>query len=213
MYEQIKLDYAFDALEPYIDTATMEVHYQKHHATYTKNFNDVTQKAKIADKPAEIIMAEWKAGYQGKDDAQAIRNNGGGFYNHNLYFGQFSPAGGIPPAGILAEKIATAFGSFDSFKDQISKLAMGQFGSGWAWLSTDVNGNLSISASPNQDNPIIETEGKIYPIMAIDVWEHAYYLKYKNVRADYVAAVFAVIDWNRVAANYEQALAMLNGSK
>lgn len=213
MYEQIQLDYAFDALKPYIDTATMETHYQKHHAAYTRNFNDVTQKVLIANKPPEIIMAEWKAMYQGKDDGQAIRNNGGGFYNHNLYFGQFSPEGGIPPAGILAEKIEAAFGSFGSFKDQISKLAMGQFGSGWAWLSTDADGNLSISASPNQDNPIIETEGKIYPIMAIDVWEHAYYLKYRNLRADYVAAVFEVIDWNKVTANYEQAVAMLNNSK
>jgi len=158
MFEQIKLDYAFAALEPHIDTATMEVHYQKHHAAYTKNFNDVTQKVQIADEPVEIIMTEWKAKYQGKDDAQAILNNGGGFYNHNLYFGQFSPEGGKAPEGVLAEKIESTFGSYASFKEQISKWAIGQFGSGWAWLGTDANGNLSLSATPNQDNPIFATK-------------------------------------------------------
>lgn len=211
MYEQIRLSYAFDALEPYIDTATMEVHYQKHHAAYTKNFNDLTQKAGIADKPAEIILAHWKAKSSGKDDAQAIRNNGGGFYNHNLYFGQFSPAGSRSPEGVLAEKIDSAFGGLASFKEQITKLAIGQFGSGWAWLGTDSEGDLSLSATPNQDNPILETEGKVYPILGIDVWEHAYYLKYKNLRADYVAAFFEVVDWKKVSDNYEQSMAKLNG--
>lgn len=203
MFEQIKLDYAFDALEPHIDALTMETHYTKHHATYTKNLNDFAEKAGIADKPIEIILAHWKNKSAGKADAQGIRNNGGGYFNHNLYFNHLSANGGGEPTGILADKIKEAFGSFADFKDQISKAAIGQFGSGWAWLNRDNDGKLSISATPNQDNPILETEGLLQPILGIDVWEHAYYLKYKNLRVDYVKEFFEVIDWNKVAHNYD----------
>ena len=205
MFEQIKLEYAFDAVEPHIDAATMETHYSKHHAAYTKNLNDLTAAAGIQDKPIEVILSHWKKKSEGKSDAMGIRNNGGGYFNHNLYFGHIHPEGGGAPEGELADKINAAFGSFDGFKEQITKLAIGQFGSGWAWLSADKAGNLKLSASPNQDNPLLETEGEYYPIFGIDVWEHAYYLKYKNLRADYVKAFFNVVCWKQVAKNYEYA--------
>lgn len=207
MFEQIKLDYAFDALEPHIDALTMETHYTKHHATYTKNLNDLTAAADIADKPIEVILAHLKRKAEGKPDFAGIRNNGGGYYNHNLYFGHLSPNGGGEPDGVLADKIKEAFGSFADFKEQISKAAIGQFGSGWAWLNRDGDGKLSISASPNQDNPLFETEGALQPILGIDVWEHAYYLKYKNLRADYVKEFFEVVDWAKVAHNYSKPFA------
>lgn len=205
MFQQVKLLYGFDALEPHIDTATMETHYGKHHATYTKNFNDLTEKAGIQDKPVEIILSHWKKKAEGKSDAQAIRNNGGGFYNHNLYFGHLSPNGGGEPSGKLADAIKKAFGSFDEFKTKISAAAAGQFGSGWAWLNTDKDGVVSVSASPNQDNPLLETEGALVPILSLDVWEHAYYLKYRNLRVDYIKAFFNVVDWEKVAENYANA--------
>lgn len=205
MFEQIKLSYAFDALEPHIDTLTMQTHYEKHHATYTKNLQDLAAAAGVADKPIEAILASWKKELSSVPQAAGIRNNGGGFYNHNLYFGHLSPNGGGAPTGALAEKINESFGSFDALKEKLTALGAGQFGSGWAWLSTDAAGNLSVSSSPNQDNPILETEGAIYPILGIDVWEHAYYLKYKNLRASYLNAIFEVIDWAKVAENYENA--------
>ena len=203
MFEQIKLAYGFDALEPHIDALTMETHYTKHHAAYTKNLNDAAQKAGIADRAIEDVLAGWKKDVPEEVKA-VIRNNGGGFYNHNLYFGHLSPNAGGEPTGALAEKINGAFGTFGAFKEQISKAAVGQFGSGWAWLATDAGGSLKVLASPNQDNPLIETEGVWRPILGIDVWEHAYYLKYKNLRADYVKAFFEVVDWNAVARNYER---------
>lgn len=206
MYEQIKLPYAFDSLEPSIDTTTMETHYGKHHAAYTKNLNDLTHAAGIQDQSIESILTNWKKNSENLVGAAGIRNNGGGFYNHNLYFGHLSPNGGGQPEGKFAQKIEETFGSFDTFKAEISKLAATQFGSGWAWLSSDKAGNLKVSSSPNQDNPILETEGEYYPIFGIDVWEHAYYLKYKNLRADYVSAFFNVVDWNVVAQNYEKAM-------
>lgn len=205
MFKQIELSYSFDALEPHIDTATMETHYQKHHAAYTKNFNALAETAGILDKPADVILANWKRELQGQENAQGIRNNGGGFYNHNLYFGHMSPNGGGEPKGELSDKISKDLGSFENFKEEITKLAIGRFGSGWAWLNTDPSGNLSVSSSPNQDNPILETEGALYPIFGIDVWEHAYYLRYKNLRPDYIKAFFEVVDWNQVAENYKNA--------
>jgi Fe-Mn family superoxide dismutase len=200
MFEQIKLNYALDALEPHIDAATMETHYGKHHAAYTKNLNDVVEKAGLTGKPIEELLAGLK--FVPEEFRTAIRNNGGGYYNHNLYFGHLAPNAGGEPTGALAEKIRETFGSFADFKEKISKAAAGQFGSGWAWLATDAKGNLKVMASPNQDNPLVETEGVWRPIFAIDVWEHAYYLKYKNLRGDYVKALFEVVDWNRVAENY-----------
>jgi Fe-Mn family superoxide dismutase len=205
MFEQIKLNYAFDALEPSIDAATMETHYTKHHAAYTKNLNAAAEKAGLAGKTVEELLAGLK--FVPEEVRAAVRNNGGGFFNHNLYFGHIAPNAGGEPAGPLADKIKETFGSFAEFKESISKAAAGQFGSGWAWLATDGKGALKIMATPNQDNPLTETEGAWRPIFGIDVWEHAYYLKYRNLRGDYVKAFFDVVDWNKVAENYENSRA------
>lgn len=210
MFEQIKLPYAFDALEPHIDAETVRIHYGKHHATYTKNLNDLANKAGIQDKPIEVILAKWKQKSVGKSDAMGIRNNAGGFYNHNMYFLHLSPNGGGEPEGELAKAITQAFGSFSDLKQKLSAAAAGQFGSGWGWLSSDSAGQLSVSASPNQDNPILETEGQLTPILSLDVWEHAYYLKYRNVRADYIEAFFNVVDWKVVAENYSRVKTLAN---
>ncbi|MFV0350934.1 MAG: superoxide dismutase [Oscillospiraceae bacterium] len=204
MFTQAVLPYAFDALEPHIDALTMETHYGKHHATYTKNLNDAAAKAGIEGKEIEAVLADWKKNAE-ESTKTIVRNNGGGFYNHNLYFLHLSPNGGKEPQGELAQRINSTFGSFADFKDQISKAAVGQFGSGWAWLSANASGDLQVSASPNQDNPLLETEGIWRPILGIDVWEHAYYLKYKNVRPDYVKAFFEVVNWDKVAENYQYA--------
>lgn len=181
MYKQYQLPYAYEALEPHIDALTMETHYSKHHAAYTKNLNDAAEKAGVAGRDITELLANLDS-IADSGLRKAIRNNGGGYYNHNLYFSTISPDGGGEPEGALA---------------------LGQFGSGWAWLSAAAGGKLLLSASPNQDNPIIEGSSFV-PILGIDVWEHAYYLKYKNLRADYVQAFYNVIDWKAVAANYEQ---------
>ncbi len=200
MYQQIQLGFGFDALEPYIDTLTMETHYGKHHAAYTKNLNDAAEKAGVADLEIEKLL-------EGLDSVPeefrtAIRNNGGGFYNHNLYFETLSPDAAKQPGGKLAEKIDATFGSLSELKEELNKLALSQFGSGWAWLSSDWAGNLVLSQSANQDNPIsLQTE--LTPLLTIDVWEHAYYLKYKNLRADYVKELWNVIDWKKVEERYE----------
>ncbi|MFV0528689.1 MAG: superoxide dismutase [Lachnospiraceae bacterium] len=201
MFEQIKLPYSFDALEPHIDTLTMQTHYTKHHATYTQNLNAAAENAGYSAASIEELLIQWSK--LPEEFKTPIRNNGGGFYNHNLYFGHLSPNGGGEPTGDLAEKIKQTFAGFTEFKEEISRAAAGQFGSGWAWLSTDKDGALKVSSSPNQDNPLLETEGVWRPILGIDVWEHAYYLKYKNLRVDYIKAFFNVIDWNIVAQNYE----------
>lgn len=203
MFTQIPLPYAYDALEPHIDALTVETHYAKHHATYTKNFNDAVEKAGLTDSSVEEILAS--IGRADPSLQAALRNNGGGYYNHNLYFGTLSPDGTRVPSWKLAAKIDETFGSFDALKEQLTKAAAGQFGSGWAWLSADKNGDLFVSASPNQNNPISEGTGRT-PILAIDVWEHAYYLKYKNLRASYIAALFEVMDWDVIGANYERVI-------
>jgi len=204
MYEQIKLDYAFDALEPYIDALTVETHYGKHHLNYTNTLNTLAEKAGVADKDIVSLLSSLDS-IADETLRKGIRNNGGGCYNHNLYFGTLSPNGGGEPQGKLADKIAATFGSFDEFKEKISNAAATQFGSGWAWLSANKAGDLKITATSNQDNPLMDGSGYT-PIMAIDVWEHAYYLKYKNLRAEYIKQIFNVIDWNKVAANYEACL-------
>ncbi|MDR2879312.1 MAG: superoxide dismutase [Fusobacteriales bacterium] len=206
MFEQIKLKYAFDALEPHIDTLTMETHYGKHHAAYTKNLNDAIEKLpELKGKSIEEILKNLDAIPEGS--RTAIQNNGGGYYNHNLYFEILSPNGGGEPTGKLAEQIKADFGSVDKLKEEISAKAVGRFGSGWAWLVVKEDGHLSVGSSPNQDNPFMcKCDGKGHPILALDVWEHAYYLKYKNVRADYIKAFFDVVDWNEVAKKYEEAM-------
>lgn len=201
MFTQYQLPYGYDALEPHIDTLTMETHHGKHHATYTKNFNDAVEKAGLGEKTVEEILANLN---QVGDEAlrKALRNNGGGFYNHNLYFSTLSPNGGKAPTGALAAQIEKDFGSFDALVEKLSTAAATQFGSGWAFLSKKPDGSLVVSQSLNQDNPISEGTGN-KPIMCIDVWEHAYYLKFKNLRPDYIKTLFNVIDWELVAKNYE----------
>ncbi len=201
MFTQYKLPFAYDALEPVIDALTMETHHSKHHATYTKTLNELAEKAGVADTPIETLLSSLDS-IQDTALRNGIRNNGGGFYNHNLYFSVLSPKGAREPSGDLAKKINEAFGSFDSFREQISKLAVTQFGSGWAWLSVASDGSLVLSQSANQDNPFSLKSGT-KPIFCIDVWEHAYYLKFKNLRADYVKELFKVVDWDEVAKNYE----------
>lgn len=201
MFEQIKLNYEFNALEPHIDALTMETHYGKHHKTYTNNFNDAVEKANLTDKSVEEILGNLDA-VEDLSLRKALRNNGGGFYNHNLYFSMLSP-NPKEISSTLLNAINKEFGSFDELKNQLTKLALGQFGSGWAWLSSDKEGKLSVCNTLNQDNPISLKTNQT-PILAIDVWEHAYYLKYKNLRADYVDALFNVIDWSLVSQKYEE---------
>ncbi|MGB4903196.1 MAG: superoxide dismutase [Saprospiraceae bacterium] len=189
------LPYAFDALTPHIDTRTMEFHHGKHHQAYVTNLNNAVENTIWADKSLEEIMANIST------LSPAIRNNGGGHYNHSLFWQIMGPGKGGVPTGIIGDAINGTFGSFDSFKEALSKAGMTRFGSGWAWLSKDSEGKLFISSTPNQDNPLMDiAEQKGTPILGVDVWEHAYYLHYQNRRADYLAAFFNVVDWDAVAA-------------
>lgn len=204
--KQVELKYGFEALEPHIDELTMRTHYTKHHATYTNNLNMALEKMlELSNKTIEEILADLPS-ISDIVLRTTIQNNGGGYYNHNLYFTVISPEGGGEPTGVLAKQIEKDFGSFASFKEKIKSAAIARFGSGWAWLSTDSAGNLAVSSTPNQDNPLMEEKGKWSPILAIDVWEHAYYLKYKNLRADYIEGFFQIIDWKEVARRYEGAI-------
>lgn len=204
MFTQFQLPYAFHALEPHIDALTMETHYSKHHAGYTKNLNDAALKAGVDDRDIVSLLSNLD-GIADESLRTAIRNNGGGFYNHNLYFSTLSPNGGGEPDGAFGSAVNRAFGDFPAFRDEISKAAAARFGSGWAWLSVDRNNQLAVSSSPNQDNPLMEGKG-LTPIFGIDVWEHAYYLKYKNLRADYIKALFNVVAWDKVAENFDRAV-------
>ncbi len=195
------LPYAFDALEPSIDARTMEIHHDKHHAGYTNNLNAAIAKhPELGSKSAEELVASLDS--LPEDIRTAVRNNGGGFLNHNLYWTVMSPSGGGVPRGDLADAINTTFGSFDAFKEQFSTAAGTRFGSGWAWLVVDKNGKLALYSLPNQDSPFMQGDK---PILGIDVWEHAYYLNYQNRRPDYVKAFFNVVDWDAVAKNYDAA--------
>jgi Fe-Mn family superoxide dismutase len=207
MFKQAELKYNFNALEPYIDELTMITHYTKHHAAYTNNLNAALEnQPELSGKTIEDVFLYLP---ELSDQAlkTAITNNGGGFYNHNLYFTTLSPEGGGKPGGRLAGQIDKDFGSFDELKSKLSAAAASRFGSGWAWLSTDKNGNLRVTSTPNQDNPLIESHGEWVPILGIDVWEHAYYLKYKNLRADYIKFFFEVVDWNEVLILYDKVTA------
>ncbi len=205
MFKQIELKYNFNALEPHIDELTMITHYTKHHAAYTNNLNAALEK--LPDSSGKSIEEIFTKLPEVSDAAlkTAITNNGGGFYNHNLYFSTLSPNGGGKPDGKLAEQINKDFGDFNSLKEKLSAAAATRFGSGWAWLSANKNGDLKVSSTPNQDNPFIESLGEWTPLLGIDVWEHAYYLKYKNLRVDYINAFFEVVDWKEVANNYSKA--------
>lgn len=205
MFEQIKLKYNYNEFEPYIDELTMVTHYTKHHAAYTNNFNIAVEKAGLNIKSAEEILASLDQINDEGLKAQ-LRNNGGGYYNHNLYFKTMAPNAKKAPEGKLGEKIILTFGSFDMLKEKLTQAASTRFGSGWAWLAADIKGNLKVTSSPNQDNPITETKGEWMPILGIDVWEHAYYLKYKNLRGDYIKEYLNIIDWQEVENLYNQVI-------
>ncbi|TKG91112.1 superoxide dismutase [Puteibacter caeruleilacunae] len=192
-----KLDYAFDALEPYIDARTVEIHYSKHHQGYTNNLNGLVQGTELEGKGLDQIFSNVSSLPVG------VRNNGGGYFNHNLYWKVLTPGGASAPQGELLEAINHAFGSFDAFVDQFAKAAATRFGSGWAWL-IDKDGELAVTSTPNQDNPLMDVaEVKGKPILGIDVWEHAYYLKYQNRRPDYIQAFVKAINWDAVDEYYK----------
>ena len=198
-FELPALPYATDALEPHIDKTTMEIHHGKHHQAYVDNLNKALAGTDGENKKIEEIMAGISK------YPVAVRNNGGGHYNHSLFWTIMSPNGGGSPSGELAAAIDSAFGSFDDFKKKFAEAGATRFGSGWAWL-TVANGKLEVSSTPNQDNPLMDiAEVKGTPILGMDVWEHAYYLKYQNKRPDYIAAFWNVIDWEAVAERFAKA--------
>lgn len=197
-FELPQLPYAHNALEPNIDTKTMEIHHGKHHQGYTNNLNNAIAGTDLEGKSIEEILVNCK-------DNTAVRNNGGGYYNHCMFWEVISPNGGGNPSGELADAINTAFGSFEAFKDAFAKAAATRFGSGWAWLCVK-DGKLEVCSTANQDNPLMEGIGcEGTPIMGIDVWEHAYYLNYQNRRPDYINAFFNVVNWEKVTENYKNA--------
>jgi Fe-Mn family superoxide dismutase len=198
-FELPQLNYAKDALEPHIDAKTMEIHHGKHHQGYTTKLNDAVKGTDLEGKTIENILLNLDM------HNTAVRNNGGGFYNHRLFWEVMSPNGGGEPTGELADAITTSFGSFDAFKDTFSNAAKGQFGSGWAWLCVHEGGKLDVCGTPNQDNPLMPEVGcGGTPILGLDVWEHAYYLNYQNRRPDYVEAFFNVINWDEVSKRYAE---------
>jgi Fe-Mn family superoxide dismutase len=198
-FELPALPYAFDALEPHIDALTMEIHHDRHHKAYTDNLNKAIAGTALENMSIENILAEIS-----KHPA-AVRNNGGGFYNHNLFWTVMKKNGGGSPTGALATAIDKAFGGLDKLKEQFNNAGATRFGSGWAWLIVS-EGNLVVTSTPNQDNTLMDlAEVKGTPILGMDVWEHAYYLKYQNKRPDYMAAFWNVINWDQVAAYYDKA--------
>lgn len=193
------LPYAHDALEPHIDTQTMQIHHGKHHQAYVDNLNKAIAGTEHENKSLTELVAN-----AGKI-SPAVRNNGGGHWNHTFFWESLDEKGGGMPAGKLAEAIHEAFGSFDTFKEKFAQAGMTRFGSGWAWLLVK-DGKLEISSTPNQDNPLMDVaDVKGTPILGVDVWEHAYYLKYQNRRADYLAAFWNVVDWKKVADRFDAA--------
>jgi len=197
-FELPKLEYAYDALEPYIDTQTMEIHHTKHHAAYVNKVNGALENTNNASSLEDLMTSISK-------HPVAVRNNGGGHFNHSLFWNIMSPNGGGQPIGELNDAIAATFGSFENLKENFNNAAITRFGSGWAWLIMK-DGKLEVCSTPNQDNPLMDiAEVKGTPILGLDVWEHAYYLKYQNRRPEYVNAFWQVIDWNSVADRFKQA--------
>lgn len=198
-FELPSLPYAFDALEPYIDALTMEIHHDRHHAAYTNNLNAAIKGSALEKLSIESILSETS-----KHPA-AVRNNGGGFYNHNLFWTVMKKQGGGNPSGDLLKAIEKGFGSVDAMKEEFNKAAISRFGSGWAWLVYHDSG-LVVTSTPNQDNPLMDiADVKGFPILGLDVWEHAYYLKYQNKRPDYVQNFWHVLNWDQVADYYNLA--------
>jgi len=195
-FELPKLSYSYDALEPYIDAKTMEIHHTKHHGGYTNKLNNAIEGTPLENQSIEDILKEVSK------HSTAVRNNGGGYYNHKLFWDIMSPDGGGDPSGKLMDAIKKDFGSFDKFKEEFNQAAATRFGSGWAWLINQ-NGKLVIASTPNQDNPLMDiSEVKGTPILGLDVWEHAYYLKYQNRRPEYIDAFWNVVDWNKVEKRF-----------
>ena len=197
-FELPKLGYAYDALEPNIDARTMEIHYSKHHQGYTNNLNNAIAGTDLEGKPIEDILINLDL------DNAAVRNNGGGFYNHSLFWKVMNPKDKGYLSGELKDAIEAEFGSVDAFKDAFAKAAATRFGSGWAWLCVHKGGRVEVCSTPNQDNPIMSNGCGGTPILALDVWEHAYYLNYQNRRPDYIQAFFNVINWNEVERRYAE---------
>ncbi len=200
-FELPDLPYAYDALEPHVDEQTMRIHHTKHHQAYTDKLNEALAGTEWEGKPIEEVLRNLDA--LPEDKRTAVRNNGGGFYNHGIFWTTMSPSGGGAPTGELAEAIDAAWGSFDAFKEAFAKAATGQFGSGWAWLELS-GGKLQIHGHPNQDSPVMHGA---HPVLGVDVWEHAYYLKYQNRRPDYVGAWWSVVNWDEADRRYRSAKA------
>lgn len=199
-FELPKLPYAYDALEPHVDARTMEIHHGKHHNGYTSKLNAALEGAGVSSTDATALIKDLNS--LDESVRGAVRNNGGGYVNHNLFWEVMSPEGGGEPQGELAEAINSAFGSFDAFKEKFAQAAATRFGSGWAWLVVK-DGKLEVTSTPNQDNPLMDGSGT--PVLGLDVWEHAYYLNYQNRRPDYVSAWWNVVNWNAVAEKYAAA--------
>ena len=195
-FELPELGYDYDALEPHLDALTMEIHHSKHHNGYTNNLNAAVAGTEMEGKSIEDLLAN-------HTDNPAVRNNGGGFWNHALFWNLMSPNGGGHPTGDVADEINSAFGSFEQMKAEFTKAAVTRFGSGWAWLSVSSDGSLVISSTPNQDNPLMDGSGS--PILAVDVWEHAYYKKFGPGRGDYLASWWNVVNWDTVNELYQSA--------
>jgi len=206
-YELPSLDYAYDALEPYIDARTMEIHHTKHHNAYITNVNAAIAGTEFESKPIEALISDLSI--IPEDKRGAVRNNGGGHANHSFFWKILSPDGGGAPTGELAAAIDSELGGFEAFKDAFSKAGATRFGSGWAWLVVKEDGSLAVTSTPNQDSPLMkgvaEVEGT--PVIGLDVWEHAYYLKYQNLRPKYIEAFWNVVNWNAAEANYKSAKA------
>lgn len=199
-FELPALPYAFDALEPHVDARTMEIHHGKHHAGYVNNLNKAVEGTEAEGKSLEELMQNMSK------YSTAVRNNGGGHYNHSLFWSVMGPNKGGNPSGELSDAINKQFGSFDKFKEEFATAAATRFGSGWAWLIVKADGSLAVTSTPNQDNPVMDlAEVKGTPVLGIDVWEHAYYLNYQNRRPDYIAAFWNVINWDEVAKRYSEA--------
>ena len=205
-FELPPLTYAYDGLEPYIDDETMHLHHDKHHAAYVNNLNAATEGTAFNNMSIDELVRNLNL--VPNDKRTAVRNNGGGHYNHSMFWQIMKPGGGGAPQGQIAEAINASFGSFDALKDQFNKAGAGRFGSGWAWVIIGPDGKLAVTSTPNQDNPLmagfVETTG--FPVFGNDVWEHAYYLKYKNVRPDYLAAWWNTVNWDEINQRYNAGL-------